>query len=196
MEIGVNSTKRIAGFFLFLGLTLCLSCGYHLLGSGMGLPKSITTLAVPPFERQVTILELDQRVTEAVRAEIARRAKIRIQAERDGADAVLMGAVTGYSVIPLSYDSTGRANRYQVSMTAKVKLVDSSGKVLYESEGYRFVDNYQRSGNPGSYVNEEQVAYDAVARDFAAGLVGRLMESDIQSGAHGAREAPGAPGSK
>jgi outer membrane lipopolysaccharide assembly protein LptE/RlpB len=162
-----------------MSLLLYFSCGYRLMGTGGALPQGVKVVAVPPFERQVPVLQLDQRVTEQVRAELARRAKVKVQAEKEGADAILAGTLTHYSVVPVSYDPQGRANRFQVSMAAKIRLSDASGRVLYQSEGYRFTQNYERSPSPGTYINEEKVAYDLVARDFARNLVGRIMEADL-----------------
>ncbi len=157
---------------------LFTACGYHLLGTGGALPPSVKVVAVLPFERQVPVLQLDQRVTEAVTRELAQRARVKVQSSKEGADAVLTGAITGYGVAPLSYDSAGRANRYQVTMTAKVRLASRDGKVLFESQGYRFSEVYERSSTPGNYISEEVVAYDVVARDFARALVATIMEAN------------------
>lgn len=170
------SPEFLIGLVSLLFLT---GCGYHLMGTGGALPPGVKVVAVPPFERQVAVLQLDQRVTEQVRQELARRAKVKVQSEKEGADAVLYGTLTHYAVVPISYDAQGRANRFQVSMAAKLRLCDATGKTIYESEGYRFTQNYQRSAAPQTYINEEKVAYTVVARDFARNLVGRLLEADL-----------------
>jgi outer membrane lipopolysaccharide assembly protein LptE/RlpB len=169
----------VPAFLLSIIIFLFIGCGYRLMGTGGALPPGVRVLAVPPFERQVAVLQLDQRVTEQVRQELIRRTKVRVQAAKEGADAVLYGVLTNYSVVPISYDQQGRANRFQVSMAAKLRLADASGKNIYESEGYRFTQNYERSASPQTYINEEKVAYDVVARDFARNLVGRLLEADL-----------------
>lgn len=170
---------------------LALGCGYRLMGTGGALPPGVKVVAVPPFDRQVAVLQLDQRVTEQVRQELARRAKVKVQAEKAGADAVLYGTLTQYAVAPISYDAQGRANRFQVLMAAKLRLADASGKTIYESEGYRFTQNYQRSAAPQTYINEEKVAYGVVARDFARNLVGRLLEADLAAPPPAAPPPPG-----
>jgi outer membrane lipopolysaccharide assembly protein LptE/RlpB len=171
MKIRLSLVFVLALSFLFLS-----SCGYHLLGTG-GLPASVTSVAVPAFEKEVSLIVLDQRITEAVRAELARRARVRVTSGKDGADAVLSGTITNFSVSPLSYDSDGRANRYQVSLIARVILKDKDNKELFKLEGYRFEESYARSGSGNSYASEENVAYDTLARDFARALVGAIFES-------------------
>ena len=155
------------------------SCGYHLLGTG-GLPQGVASVAIPLFEKEVSLIVLDQRVTEAVRAELARRARVRVTSEKEGADAVLVGTITNYSVIPLSYDSDGRANRYNVSIVARVILKDKDGKEFFKLEGYRFEESYARAGGGTSFASEENVAYDQLARDFARALVGAIFESSAE----------------
>jgi outer membrane lipopolysaccharide assembly protein LptE/RlpB len=168
---------KIFPVLLLLSLTLLsASCGYHLLGTG-GLPKSISVVAVPPFEKEVSIMVLDQRITEAVRAELARRARVKVISQKEGSDAVLSGTITNFSVYPLSYGSDGRANRYRVSLIARVTLKDKDGKELFKLEGYRFEEAYARSGSGNAFANEENIAYDSLARDFARSLVGAIFES-------------------
>lgn len=156
-------------------LGTAVACGYRLLGTG-NLPEGIRTVAVLPFERQVPVVQLDQRVTEAVTQEMARRLKVRVQSEKEGADAVLTGTIRSFHVAPLSYDEAGRANRYQVSLGVKVRLADAKGTVLYESQAFRFTENYARSSSPATFAAEEVVAYEQVARDFARALVSAMVE--------------------
>lgn len=171
-----QAVKALLLIVASVGVLSTAACGYHLLGSAGALPPTVKTVAVLPFQREVPVLQLDQRVTEAVTREVAQRMRVKVQSTRAGADAVLTGAITAYNVAPLSYDAEGRANRYQVNMAARVKLADASGKVLFQSPSYRFSQVYERSGSPSSYINEEVVAYDVVARDFARALVASILE--------------------
>ena len=175
-------TERGTAAVLALALTVVAlfglaACGYHLLGTGGALPSTVKVVAVLPFEREVPVLQLDQRVTEAMTREMSQRLRVKVQSTKEGADAVLSGVITGFNVAPMSYDAAGRANRYNVTMAAKVRLVDKDGKVLFESLGYRFSEVYERSAFPGSYFSEEVVAYDVVARDFSRALVATIMEA-------------------
>ena len=167
---------RIRALVLILCVGSLTGCGYHLLGAAGALPPTVKTVAVMPFERQVPVVLVEQRITEAVTRELAQRARVKVTSSKEGADAVLSGAVTGYGVLPMSYDSEGRANRYQVTVSVKIRLVGHDGKVLYEAPSYRFSETYQRSSVPSLYVDYEVVAYDVVARDFARALVASILE--------------------
>lgn len=172
----IRSRTALFAALVLTSLALLSACGYHLLGTG-GLPAGITSVAVPLFDKEVSLIVLDQRITESVRAELARRARVRVTSEKAGADAVLIGTITNFSVTPLSYDSDGRANRYNASLIARVILKDKDGKEIFKLEGYRFEESYARASGSGSYASKENIAYDALSRDFARALVGAIFES-------------------
>jgi len=174
----LRRTVRASSALLLFAFLTATACGYHLQGSAGALPPTVKTIAVLPFERQAPVVQVEQRVTEAVTRELAQRARVKVIATRQGADAVLTGAVTGYGILPMSYDMDGRANRYQITISAKIRLADKDGKVLYEAPSYRFSETYQRSALPSTYVNNEVVAYDVVARDFARALIASILEGE------------------
>jgi len=164
---------------LLLALAVLAACGYHLQGRGVTVPPSVKTVAVLPFARLVAVLELDQRVTEAVTREFVQRARVRVQSTPDGADAVLQGAVSGFGQVPVSYDpATGRANRVRVEMDARVTLTGADGKVLYRNDGFHFEEIYDRNSQAGSFIQDEAVSYDVIARDFSRALVSAILEGE------------------
>jgi outer membrane lipopolysaccharide assembly protein LptE/RlpB len=146
------------------------------MGAAGSLPPTVKTVAVMPFERQVPVLQVEQRITEAVTRELAQRARVKVVSSKEEADAVLSGVVTGYGVLPMSYDADGKANRYQITVSARIRLASRGGGVLFQTPSYKFSEIYERSSSPATYVNYEVVAYDVVARDFARALVASILE--------------------
>lgn len=165
-------------FFLFSLLLIHFSCGYHLVGTG-GLPDGVTVLAIPVFEKGENVIVLDQRITEAVRGEIARRTRIKVVSQKEGADAILLGTISNYSVFPISYSADGKASRYRVSIVAKVLMKDRMGKEIFNLEGYRFEKEYSRASSKNLFLNEENIALDLLSRDFAKDIVGAILESKL-----------------
>lgn len=157
---------------------MAISCGYHLVGTG-GLPQGVTVLAVPLFERGDNVVILDQRLTEAVRSEISRRTRVKVTSQKGGSDAILLGTIANYSVFPISYGADGRANRYRVSIVAKVLMKDKDGKEIFKMDGYRFEKEYSRASSQNLFLNEENIAIDLLAKDFARALVGAILESNL-----------------
>lgn len=163
---------------LLLLLIILTSCGYHLVGSG-GLQKGIKNVAVLPFEKVDNVYILDQRLTEAVRAELGRRAKVKILESKEGADAILYGSITNFSTFPISYGSDGRANRYKVSVVVKVILKDKDGKEIFKMEGYRFEEDYERSSKENSFFSTENISYDALSKDLAKAIISAIFETNL-----------------
>lgn len=169
---------NIRVLFLYLCSIFIFSCGYHLVGTG-GLPDGVSVLAIPFFEKGDNVTVLDQRITEAVRGEIARRTRVKVVSQKEGADGVLLGTISNYSVFPISYGADGRANKFRVSIVAKVEMKDKTGKEIFKMEGYRFERDYSRTSSENFFVNEENIALDKLSKDFARDLVGAILESKL-----------------
>ena len=75
-----------------------------------GLPKRIRTIAVPAFQNQALRYKIETRFTEAVIKEIIRRGRgLRVQGDREGADAVIDGVIKSFSFSGVLLDDQGRA---------------------------------------------------------------------------------------
>lgn len=159
---------------------LAAGCGYHTAGrTSTRLPQGINSIAVPAFENKTHTYRIEQVLTAAVLRELNTRTKYQIRPQNDGtADAVLRGEVLSTAATPLTYDSTtGRASSEVVTVTMAVKLVARDGRVLYENRNYTFRDEYQVSREITSFFDEQSPALQRIARDFASGLVGDLLEA-------------------
>jgi len=170
---------RSAAAFLCLCLLLA-SCGYRLAGQSSFIPERIGSIGVPPFENETTRAELEQRISESVLDELLRRGKGRfsIVAGRSDVDAVLEGVVTGYTKAPVSFGSTGRATRQEVTITARVALLETDPEIiLWSQENFVFRRQYDiQEGGQEQFFDREIVAIEALARDFAKSLVTSLLE--------------------
>ena len=152
-------------------------CGYHLAGKGSTLPIALKSIGVPIFVNRTSRPELEQRVTEHVIDEFTTRGRVRILPGEEGADAVLRGTLYSYATTPVVISAEGRARRYEILITARVVLSETStDKVLWEDDHFLFKRQYDVSENPVSFVDQEVVALDEVAGDFARGVVTSILE--------------------
>src|SRR5262249_61841757 len=74
------------------------------------LPPHIKTVAVPAFQNNALRFKIEHRFTEAVMNELIRRGHgLRVQSEREGADAVIDGGVktVGFSGCRMAADGDG-----------------------------------------------------------------------------------------
>jgi len=154
-----------------------VACGYRLAGRNQLLPPSVRVIAVPPFENQTRRPEIEQRITEQVTATFIQRGGYRTTASESGADAMLKGEVTGYDITPVSVGPEGRAQRYEVVITASVELTKiPEGEVLFRSNHFVFKKQYDVEGSGLTFFDQEITAINEIARDFAESVVTSVLE--------------------
>lgn len=173
----MNKVARCA--MLLPVLLLTAACGYHVAGKAVALPPDLHTVAVPMFANQSTTFRMEQLVTGAVVHELTSRTGYRVISKADeSADATLEGIVLGSEIAPVTYDSkTGRASSALVTVTARVKLVDRTGKILFENPNYTFRDQYEVSADLRSFFEEDSAAMQRISRDLARTLVSNILEA-------------------
>ena len=152
-------------------------CGYHLTGHSSTLPPEIRLIGIPVFANKTDRPELEQRVTAHVISQFITRGRYQIVPREEGADAVLHGEITTYTLTPVAINPQGRATRYEILINAKVALVKASDdKVLWQDDHFVFRRQYNvEAGDVGS-VNEETVALDEVSENFAETVVTSILE--------------------
>jgi outer membrane lipopolysaccharide assembly protein LptE/RlpB len=164
---------------LALPLLLALAgCGYALVGTGRGaLPPNVKTVYVAQFQNDTSKVGLEQRITEAVLRELSARARLEPVRNREAADAELTGKLVSYAVDPVRFDQTGRAIEYQITVNAKVTLVDrASEKPIFDNPGFLYRQPYLVPNASGTYFDVETAAVEELARPFARSLVTTILE--------------------
>lgn len=156
---------------------LSTSCGYALVGRSNFLDPSIRTIEVPAFVNRTTRVELEQRVTQAVAEEFVSRGRLRLVTNSKEADVILRGSIDSFDLFPIAFDQ-GRATRYQISVTARIELLDhrAEDKVLWKNDQYRFSENYEVNLQSTDAFDQESRAIREIAVRFAETLVTNLLE--------------------
>jgi hypothetical protein len=158
-------------------LTLC-SCGYHVSGTTNLMPKTVKTIAIPAFSNITTTYKVTDMLSEAVTREFISRTKYHITADPATADATLQGAVTQISTFPTVYDPiTFRAANVEVHVSVRVKLVDKTGKVLFDRPGMEVRERYEVSIDPTVYFDESEFAMRRMSKDVAKSIVSAILEN-------------------
>ena len=160
-----------------MGSTLVFSCGYRLAGKNRFLPPNVRRIAIPLFENETRRADIEQRITESLLDEFIKRGGYATQPDREGADAVLEGTVTGYSESPVRLSPQGKAQRLEVVVQARVRLTDlRNGQVLWSQEHFIFRSQYDVDRSADTYYDREIEAIGRIARDFAETIVTSLLE--------------------
>jgi hypothetical protein len=71
----------------------------------------------------------------------------------------------------------GRARRYEILITADVTLTQAAtDRILWENDHFLFKRQYEVPETSIAYVDQEVVAIDEVAGDFASTVVTSILE--------------------
>ena len=159
-------------------------CGYSLAGRGSFLPDYIQVVGVPQLVNRTTFFDVEQVLTEKVRAEFIGRGKYRIIPETTGADAVLSSEVLSIFVQPSGYTDAQLASRYMFTVTMKVAFTDArTNEVLWSNDALTFREEYEliTRGNVAlqgeAFLDQERAAFDRIASDIARTVVTAILEA-------------------
>ena len=161
---------------LLLVCSLFLQCGYHLRGTGSSLPPHIKVISVPMFANRTTRFELDLKLTQGVIDEMIARGKVEITDEVDNADAVLIGEILRFHANPIGFGEDATADRYSISIVAKVILRDTvQKKVIFSNSSFVYQGEYDVPEGV-DFESLETEAIDEMAVKFARSLVVSILE--------------------
>jgi Lipopolysaccharide-assembly len=145
--------------------------------SKSGLPSHVRKVAVPPFQNAALRYKIESRFTDAVAHELIRRGKgLKIQSEREGADAVVDGVIKEFRFSGVLLDERGRARIFEVTVVGAVTVRDqTNNRVLYDNQNYVYRGEFEFANDPRTFFNEEDPAVLRIARKFAEDLVSTLV---------------------
>jgi outer membrane lipopolysaccharide assembly protein LptE/RlpB len=171
--------KRLYLGALLLAPTLSLlGCGYALVGKGSNIPEDVKSVYLQPLVNRTTRQQVEQELTAAIAQEMVTRQRFAVVGSEGEANAEITGAVTAFGATPVTFDNTGRATEYEISITASItfKRTGTEGKVLWKSDRYTFRENYPVEATEAAYFDRENQAIEKASQRFAETLVTSLLE--------------------
>ena len=168
--------------FTILVALLLLTCSfkecYKQAGKGEALPSHIRTLAIPAFQNPSLRFKVEQRFTSAMIDEVLRRQRtLQVVAKAEGADAVMLGTIKQFAYRGVLLDDYGRARVFEITVVAGITVKDQTkNKVIFDNQNYVFKTEYEITGDPNSFFNEEGPAVNRLARDFAKSVLTTILE--------------------
>ena len=138
--------RLISGCLAGLNALTLTGCLYGFAGGG--LPPTVKTVAILPFDNQTPEPTLTQEISSAVREAVERRLGLRQSAE-SRADAVVRGSITRYEPdLPVAYtggdSSRVTVTRREVQITVSVEILDQKGgKPLWQRNGLVVRGDYE-----------------------------------------------------
>jgi outer membrane lipopolysaccharide assembly protein LptE/RlpB len=152
------------------------SCGYHLRGTGSSLPPHIKKIRVPMFKNNTSRFELDVKLTQSVIDELVARGKVEITDDKESADAVLTGEISSFRVNPIAFSGTDTADRYNITIVAKITLRDLvEDQVFFSNPNFVYKKEYEVEEGV-DFETVESEAIEEVSESFARSLIIMILE--------------------
>lgn len=160
------------------------ACGYSLAGRGSFLPSYIRSIGIPVFTNSTQSFDIEQILTQRIRAEFLGRGRYSVLPQETGVDAALTGDVIGLMLAPSAFDSEQRATRYAATLTVKIEFRDlRSGTVLWTNPALVFREEYEvstvTSGSTDAalFFGQNTNALERLATEFARTVVTAILEA-------------------
>lgn len=185
MSAAVRRLRSMLAVLVVIGGALLSSgCGYALAGRGSFLPEYIRVVGIPPIENRTAFIQIEQIITQQVRAEFIGRGKYTVVPDENGAQAVLSAAITSLTVQPVGFTEQQLGSRYLFTMTMRVQFIEvTTNEVLWSNEALTFRDEYDLStrGNialeGSSFIDQERTALQRISSDIARTVVSAILEA-------------------
>ena len=159
------------------------SCGYALSGRGSFLPAYIKTLGIPMFENHTPFQLVEQLFTQKVRAEFQSSRRYTVVPSEDGVDGIVRGTIQNIGLQPIGLNDQQLASRFRITVVMKTSFEDvKAQKTLWENPALSFSDEYEAATPTGgqnlsAFIEDDKVAMDRMAGDFARALVSAILEA-------------------
>jgi Lipopolysaccharide-assembly len=151
-------------------LALSVVSGCYGFSGGGGLPRTLKTVAIQPFDNQTAAPELQRELFEQLRNVMRDRLNLR-EAPEARADLVVRGTIVNYDVdLPLGASADGRntaSNRRRLQLTIDIEIVESAtSRVLLTKKGLAREGQYAEGGEATGRKN----AIESLMTDIVEGV--------------------------
>jgi len=151
------------------------SCAYKLSLNGKSIPPDLKTIDIQFFENnaQLVVPTLSQTFTEALKDRI--RTQTSISITRGEANATMSGAITGYSIAPVSIQATNSnvapiAGASRLTITVSVKYVYDADKKLSFEESFTKYAEFK-----GDSASQEQTLIPEIVKQLVDDIFNRAF---------------------
>ncbi len=128
------------------------------------------------FKNRTTRFELDVKLTQKVIDELVSRGKVEITGDVQSADAILSGEILSFTASPIAFTREGTADRYKITIAAKINLRDLvNRKTIFSNPYFVYQEEYEVPEG-ADFETVETEAIDKVAEKFARSLVITVLE--------------------
>ncbi|MBN2283610.1 MAG: LptE family protein [Deltaproteobacteria bacterium] len=161
---------------LLLYLIVCTGCGYHFAPAGEHFDKSIRTVYVDTFSNLTGEANIETYLRNGLISEFRTGERFTLVYDRDAADVVLSGSITGVAVSHLSYAKNDIAKEDRVAMTVSATLAKTgTDEVLWENKSLSGREAYRVATDPAITDRNKKEALKKLCTDLAEWAYRDLM---------------------
>lgn len=166
---------RIVLFFIIM---LLAGCGYHTPGSSDSwVGGDARILYVQLFDNQTVEPYLENYMTNALVAELAKSRLVVLTEDQSLADVRLVGEIKAFSSSALAYGSTDRTTYYRATMDISVRLLQKdTNQQLWQNSMSR-TEDYLGTVDKNQQLEGERLAARQIAQRLAEDLYSSLLNS-------------------
>jgi lipopolysaccharide assembly LptE-like protein len=162
---------KLTGLGLLLSLALW-GCGYQMAGRGASqLPPHLKTIAIPVFENKSGEPTIQRPFTEALRRAFITDGRLRLVNNKAGANLLVTGTLTKYSIRAVAFNSLDVAIEYWVNLKANVLVTDQVNNKTYLKQTLTTRWEYQADDSVTTSEASRQEALVQTYRVLAQRLV-------------------------
>lgn len=176
----IKITCLLSRFFLTtascLLLTVLTGCGYHIAGKGGNMPGNVTSMSIPFFKNRIQRPDVETVITTALVDEFVKSGIAKVVQEN--AEAVLIGAITGYELHPVSFSNNDVIQEYRLIIKLEISFIrNSDGKILWEDKNFIDYEDFKVNiANADATRIAELDTVKKMARDTARLIKERMLE--------------------
>jgi outer membrane lipopolysaccharide assembly protein LptE/RlpB len=149
------------------------SCGYSFRPS---LPANIKTVHIPTLQNRTQEPGVEDFVTSALRQAVVSSGLARM-ADPDRADAIMEGAIVGYSLTSLAFNSTANVTQYRLQLALALSLRDRvKNEVIWKQDRIEERADFPVTGQVTTTLVREQDAVRRAAVDVARTILSLAFE--------------------
>jgi len=154
---------------LLIMLVTLSGCGYTLSRNPKACSADACSVSIPLFMNDTLEPLVEKDVTAAIQEEISMDGRWKLS-DRDSADVVVEGRVTGFELLPLSYDAKERILEYRLKIRSEIKVRrPKTDKLVWKGSLESYAD----------FRVTEDVTKTKVRRDEARRMASKKMAGEF-----------------
>jgi len=161
-------------FLPMICMILIMGCGYQMVGKSTHIPPGITSIAIAHFVNQTLEPGVEVPFIQGFLKEFIFGRKIRV-VDQSEADSILEGTIKSFNISSVSYDRSGFALEYQITVVIDLTLRKKTGEIIWTVKDLSDSRTYRTSSNTLPSEGRKVTAIQQAGRNMAEMIRNRFF---------------------